>query len=128
MEDKKGIFSFLKVDSIVKNFTGLIENRVELFKIELKEDAAKAGSRIVVLMIIALSLFMAVLFLSIGLSFFIGRFLNNEMLGFFVVGGIFLLILVLTIFMNKFFNINKKLEKIILEILDNDANDGDGDE
>ena len=128
MEDKKGIFSFLKVDSIVKNFTGLIENRVELFKIELKEDAAKAGSRIVVLMIIALSLFMAVLFLSIGLSFFIGRFLNNEMLGFFVVGGIFLLILVLIIFMNKFFNINKKLEKIILEILDNDANDGDGDE
>lgn len=125
MKEKKGFLSFLNIESIVDNFTGLVEKKVELFKIEFKEDAAKAGARIVVISILALSLFMAVLFISIGISFVIGKFLNNEMLGFFIIGLLYLILVILFLFLKDFLNINKSLEKFILEILNKDEKNGD---
>lgn len=125
MKEKKGFLSFLNIESIVDNFTGLVEKKVELFKIEFKEDAAKAGARIVVISILALSLFMAVLFISIGISFVIGKFLNNEMLGFFIIGLFYLILVILFLFLKDFLNINKSLEKFILEILNKDEKNGD---
>jgi len=125
VKEKKGILSFLNIDSIVDNLTGLVEKKVELFKIDLKEDAAKAGARIVVIAIMALSLFMAILFISIGLSFVIGNLLNSEMTGFFIMGGFYLLIILFFIFLNNVFKINKTLEKLIMDILN--ANEDNGE-
>ena len=125
MEEKKGLFSFLHVDSIVKNLTGLVENRVELFKIEFKEDAAKAGAKIIVILISLISSFMAILFISFGFGFALGEWLDNTMVGFVLIGGFYVLILVIFIGLNKALNINAKLEKKILDILDTEE---DGDE
>ena len=125
MEEKKGLFSFLHVDSIVKNLTGLVEKRVELFKIEFKEDAAKAGAKVIVLLISLISSFMAILFISFGLGFALGEWLNNTMAGFLLIGGFYVLILFIFIGLNKPLNIDSKLEKVILDILDTDE---DGDE
>lgn len=106
------------------NLLGLVEKRVELFKVEMKEESARAAARLVVVVIVSLSLFMAALFISIGLSFVIGRMMNDEMLGFFIMGGFYLLILVILIFANKALGINQKLEKKILEVLNN-GSDGE---
>lgn len=125
MSEKKGIFSFLNVDSIMNNLLGLVEKRVELFKVEMKEESAKAAARLVVVVIVALSLFMAALFISIGMSFAIGRMLDDEMLGFFIVGGFYLLILIILIFANKALGITAKLEKKILEVLNNSGDDNE---
>lgn len=124
MKEKKGILSFLNIDSIVDNLTGLVEKKVELFKIEFQEDAARAGAKIVVLLILGLSAFMALLFFSIALSVLIGNLLKSETIGFLIMGGFYTLILIVFIFLNKFFSINKSLEKSILEIL---SSDGKGD-
>jgi len=120
VKEKKGLLSFLNIDSIIDNLTGLVDNKVELFKIEFKEDAAKAGSRIIVLLILGLSAFMAIMFISIALSILIGDALENEMTGFFIIGAFYILILIVFIFLNRTFNINKSLEKFILNILNGD--------
>ena len=124
MKEKKGFLSFLNIESIIDNLTGLVEKKVELFVIEFKEDAAKAGARIVVIGILSLSLFMAVLFISIGISFVIGKLLDNEMLGFFMMGLFYLILLLLFFFLKDFLNLNKNLEKFILEILNKDKKNG----
>jgi hypothetical protein len=124
VKEKKGFLSFLNIESIIDNLTGLVEKKVELFVIEIKEDAAKAGARIVVIGILSLSLFMAVLFISIGISFVIGKLLDNEMLGFFMMGLFYLVLLLLFFFLKDFLNLNKKLEKFILEILNKDKKNG----
>ena len=121
MKEKKGLLSFLNIDSIIDNVTGLVENKVEIFKIEFKEDAAKAGAKIIVLLILGLSAFMALLFISLALSIVIGNLLNSEMTGFFIMGTFYLLILIIFIFLNRTFNINKSLEKFILELLNSDG-------
>ena len=38
---KDTLAKFFKVDSLIENLTGFVETRVELLKIEVKEDFAK---------------------------------------------------------------------------------------
>ena len=52
-QEKSRLFKFLKIDAIIENLTGLIETRLELAKMELKEELAKFGARIIALVIFA---------------------------------------------------------------------------
>ena len=127
MGDKKGLFSFLNVDSIFGNLSGYVEKRIALFKIELKEDLALAAARLVVVLILALSFFMIVLFLSLAGGLLLNKVLGSEVLGFFLVAGFYVIFFLAFFFLRDSTGMEEKLKKTFLEMF-NSLDEKNGNE
>ncbi len=114
------ILKFLKLDTFIHSLTGFVEARLELLKVEIKEDIAKALSRAMVTVALLLMGFLFLIFFSIGLAHFINRYFDESFSGFWFVAGIygvaFLLVLVfrksiLTSFEQHFIEMTKRKEE-----------------
>jgi uncharacterized membrane protein YqjE len=95
----ESILKFLKLDSLVSHVTGYVEARIELMKVEIREDIAKTVARAIVLIALLLVAFLFLLFLSIGLAHFITSYLHSAYLGYWSVAALYgLLFLLLYLF------------------------------
>ncbi|MCF6351765.1 MAG: phage holin family protein [Cyclobacteriaceae bacterium] len=115
MADYKKLLGFLKVDSIFDDLIAIIEAKVELLKIELKEEAAKAATKIISAVFLGIMVFLIVLFLSITIATLLNELLNSHFWGFAIITGFYILLLIAF----KVFNIGKKLENYIEASLNN---------
>ena len=88
---KDTLSKFFKVDSLLGNLTGYVETRVELLKIEVKEDVAKGLAQAVTYLFIAFVVALFITFLSIALAILIGQRLGN-IAGFSIVALIYLIV------------------------------------
>lgn len=87
---KETLSKFFKVDSLLGNLTGYLETRVELVKVEVKEDLSKGLAKGVSYMIIAFVFALMLTFLSITAALLIGRSLG-VITGFSIVALIYLI-------------------------------------
>ena len=111
---KDTILKFFKIDGFVENLGNYLETRVELFKIELKEEVSKSASRLSILLLLALLFLICISFLSVALAFWIATATSN-IIGFATVGGLYLMLSVtLLIFKDR---ISYSVEKIIMKIV-----------
>ncbi len=115
MADYKKLLSFLKVDSIFEDIVAIIEAKVELLKIELKEEAAKTASKLIGAIFFGIMVFLIVIFLSITIASLINHFMESDFWGYAIVTLFYVLLLV----GYKLFNVGKKLEIRIEESLNN---------
>jgi uncharacterized membrane protein YqjE len=63
---KDTFLKFLKMDSLIENITGYVETRIELLKIEIKEEIAKSLSKALVYVIIVGVVMLFVLLISMA--------------------------------------------------------------
>ncbi len=84
---KDTIFKFLRLDNLVENLSGYFETRVELIKLEVREEVARVISH--GLMIVALFLlgFLFLVFASVGLAHYLNHYYNSASVGFWIVSG-----------------------------------------
>ncbi len=115
MADYKKLLSFLKVDSIFEDIVAIVEAKVELLKIELKEEAAKTASKIISAVFLGIMVFLIVIFLSVTIASLINYFMESNYWGYAIVTLFYILLLV----GYKVFNVGKKLEIRIEESLNN---------
>lgn len=109
---KETILKFLKMDSLIDNVTGYIEARIELMRIEIKEEIAKglAKALVTVVMIAVFTLF--VLLISMAAAHKVGESIG--MFGGYACVAAFYLFVGLLVFL--FRNpITEKLEKQLEE-------------
>lgn len=88
---KETLSKFFKVDSLLSNISGYLEARVELLKVEVKEDLAKGLARGVSYLVIAFVFAMMLTFLSVAAALLIGKILG-VIGGFAVVAFVYLVI------------------------------------
>jgi len=111
----ESISKFLQLDKLKENLTGYVEARVELLKIEVREDVAKAITRALVFAVVIFLAFLFIIFFSLGLALFINRYFEENYLGFFIVGGFYLILFMLSLaFRNQLFH---KLDSLFMERL-----------
>jgi uncharacterized membrane protein YqjE len=107
---KDTLLKLFKLDGLINSLTGYVETRLELLKYEIKEDLAKAISRLMVVLLMALLFTFFLLFISVSVAFWIGDALGI-MAGFGIVAGIyFVLMLAILVFRDS---INKSIEEKI---------------
>ena len=70
------MLKFLNLEGLLNNLTGYIETRVELIKIEVREDLARAGAKIVVVAAIIVASLFFLLFVSFAAAYWLGEFLG----------------------------------------------------
>ena len=111
---KDSILKFLKLDSLVSHLTGYVETRIELMKLELKEDLARTLSKAIVFLVLGLAFMMFIFFISMAIAYKIGEQIGIFG-GFATVAGFYVLVaLVLLLFRE---NIGEKIEKQLKGIM-----------
>jgi hypothetical protein len=88
---RDSIAKFFKVDSLIENLTGYVETRVEILKIEAKEEISKQLSNAIVYVSIGFLFALVLLFLSVAIGLTIGEHLGN-FAGFSIVAGFYLIV------------------------------------
>ncbi len=88
---RDSIAKFFKVDTLISNLTGYVETRIELVKIEAKEELAKGLATVLVYLFLAFVFALVVVFVSIGIALKISD-AWGALAGFSVVAGFYLIV------------------------------------
>jgi uncharacterized membrane protein YqjE len=87
---RDSLAKFFKVDSLISNLTGYVETRLEILKIEAKEELSKQTSNVIVYGTMAFMFAVVLLFSSVAIALAIGERLGN-FVGFAIVAGVYLI-------------------------------------
>lgn len=111
---KDSILKLFKLDNLVNNMTGYVEARMELVKLEVKEDLTKAIAKLSVFVFLAFAFTLFLMFFSVAIAFKIGESIGTFE-GFAIVAGFYLA----TTFILFFFRdaISTSIEKQITDIM-----------
>ncbi len=112
---KETLFKFFKLDGLIDSFVGFIEAKVELVKMEIREDLARGIAKALVYVSLTLMSFLFVILLSMGLAFYLGTLFQGPHTGFFIVGGFYFLAFLLIVLFRK--QIEAAFEKRFVEII-----------
>jgi uncharacterized membrane protein YbhN (UPF0104 family) len=110
---------------LVKKYT---DDRILLLKIQSAKKTAKVTSKIVFIFITSILFFFVLLFLGFMLAYFFAEKLNNTFYGFSIVAGIFILLLLVFIFLNKIYFANKIRDMITQIFFENSPYNSDEDD
>jgi uncharacterized oligopeptide transporter (OPT) family protein len=104
------------IEPLLKELEELIKTSLELWKYKLiKQSSVLSGSFIFSMMIMSI-LIIFFLFLAVACSFFMGKLLGSNAIGFLIVAGVFFLLFLLLIFGKSYFNqlISQKIIHFLL--------------
>ena len=88
---KETLSKFFKVDSLLSNLTGYVETRVELLKVEVKEDLSKGLAQAIAYLFIFFVFAVFLIFLSVGAALWLGSSVG-PVLGFCIISVVYLII------------------------------------
>jgi uncharacterized membrane protein YqjE len=125
-QEKSRLFKFLKIDAIIDNLTGLIETRLALAKIELKEELAKIGARVIAMFVFAFLAMMIIIFFSFWMARLFNSLLDSLWLGFAIVTGFYFLILILLVVFRVHILLQNKIEDALIQNVEDDGDDDEG--
>lgn len=86
---KDSIFKFLRLDNLIEHLSGYFETRVELMKIEIREEMARVISNGLMVGVLFLLGMLFLVFFSIGMALYLNHRLESASAGFWIVSGIY---------------------------------------
>ena len=92
MSENKRILDIFRIKNIVNALIGFIETKVEIYKLQFKEEIAKALSVLVLMIIFSFLGVLFILFLSHYLSTLLNEVLESDHFGYLIVSGFYLII------------------------------------
>lgn len=111
---KESILKLLKLDGLVENLTGYIETRMELMKLEVREEIAKAIAHLSILFFVLAAGSLFILFASVSLALLIGKYVGFFE-GFAIVAVFYLLVVIIIVLLRG--SVSEALEKKLVEKL-----------
>ena len=82
----------VKVEDMIENLTGYLESRIELLKIDAKNEGTKIGVNVVVGIIVGVFGFFTMVCLTIALGLWLGDLVNSRPAGFLLAAAAFLIL------------------------------------
>lgn len=86
-----------------------IKNSAEYYKLRLFKNAMKFATSLINMLVLGGIFMLFLMFFSFGIAMWLGRVLDSMLYGFFIVGGIYLVVFLLILFFGK-----KHIDKAIL--------------
>jgi len=111
---KESILKFLKLESLVENLTGYVETRIELTKMEIKEDIAKGVSKILLFMLMGAVFTLFIVLISVAIAHLIAKSIG-PFGGFAVVAAFYLLLSILLFAFRE--TISQRLQEYFVQIM-----------
>ena len=101
----------------------MIETRLELAKIELKEELAKFSARIIALVIFAFLGVMIIIFFSFWIATLLNSYIDSRWAGYAIVTGFYFLVLVLLVVFKVHIVLQDKIEDALMENVESEEDD-----
>ncbi|WP_018629430.1 phage holin family protein [Niabella aurantiaca] len=101
-----------KLENVAEDVEEIAKTYYRLSMLNIVDKGSKLGSSFLILALVTGLAFFIFLFIGFGASYWIGQALGNPMLGFFVVAGFLLLVLILILALNK-----KTIQPLIRNII-----------
>lgn len=111
----ESFLKFLRLDTLVQNLSGYVEARIELVKVEIREDVAKAIARGLVSLALFFMGFLFLIFLSFGVAHSLNSFFEGPYAGFWIVAGIYGATFLLLLVFRK--NLSDYFERYMTELI-----------
>jgi|APHig6443717817_1056837.scaffolds.fasta_scaffold06865_5 uncharacterized membrane protein YagU involved in acid resistance len=109
--------SFEKIENLIENLKCYAVTTVDLFKLETADRFSTILSKLISNVIIWLTVVLFSLFLSLCISFFLSDIFDNSYIGFGIVAGFYLLLLIALIVFRKKILIRPIRDRMIQEIM-----------
>ena len=109
---KESLLKFLRLDGILANLTGYIETKIELMKLEIREDVSRTLAKASVFLVLGVIVGLFILFISMAVAYKIGES-TSPFVGFAIVAGFYLLIAIVIWLVRE--SIQRKLEQQFTE-------------
>ena len=101
MSENKKFSDIFRIKDIINALIGFIETKIELYKIQFKEEIAKALSILIMAFLVSLIGLLFILFLSHFLSIILNEALGSHYLGYLIVTVLYLIVGILIYFKRK---------------------------
>ncbi len=88
---RDSIAKFFKVDNLIGNLTGYVETRIELVKVEAKEELSKGLSTAVVYLLVAFVFALVIVFASVAVGLELAEIVGG-LWAFIIISGFYLLV------------------------------------
>jgi uncharacterized membrane protein YqjE len=111
---KDRLLKFLKLDGLIESLSDYFETRVEILKIEIKEDVVRLLAQVLVGLFIAFTALFFLLMISLAIAHVLAERLGTPA-GFAIVAGFYLVLVAVFVLFRK--DISIKVEKILSEIV-----------
>ncbi|MBT1706297.1 phage holin family protein [Chryseosolibacter indicus] len=108
---RDSLSKFFKVDALINNITGYVETKVELIKVEVKEELAEGLGKVINYLIIAFIFSLVILLISLGAAIVLSEKLG-ALGGYGIVAGFYLIIGI--ILLRRSATTSKQIENKIL--------------
>jgi Zn-dependent protease with chaperone function len=108
-----------KIERLTKLGLDFIENQWELARLIFAEKAAASTSKVLGIAMISIFGFFMIIFLSVGIAYWIGSEMGNLALGFFIISLLYFILMIVSLMVVKPI-IEKKIAQSIINTLDNE--------
>lgn len=105
----------LKISKLKETFTEYIRVKFELFKLDLTEHLSNVLAQMIAYLVILIISGLMITFLSIALAHFLNSFFENEAIGYLIVAGIYLFLLLLVFYFLKSGKLKAFFESKLME-------------
>lgn len=123
MAADKGILKYLGLKNLIEHAKTLVDTRVKLIKVEIKEELAKVLSNALIGILLLNFLFFTLLLFSIGLSMHIGYRYGSPLYGFGITAGFYAVLSVVLFLAKDKLGLKRRLEEELNKILNIERED-----
>ncbi len=89
------LLKLLKLDNIFNSLVGYIETKIEYYKIQFKEEIARALAILIFIFLLSLMMVLFLIFFSFYIVAILNHLLSSQFLGFVIVAGFYLILAML---------------------------------
>jgi uncharacterized membrane protein YqjE len=86
---KDSILKFLRLDSLIDSLSGYFEARIELVKLEVRDDIARVLSHALMIAVLLLLALLFIFFISFGVANYLNSRFNDSSSGYWIVADIY---------------------------------------
>ena len=114
------LLKLLRLENIFDNLVGFIETKIEFYKVQFKEEIAKALGMLIFLFFLSQLILLFLIFISFFLVAYINYLLSSQNLGFLIIAIIYMILglllflfrekLIFRMILKEFFNNDKKVK------------------
>ena len=106
---------FLKVGKLIENLTGFIKVKIELLKLDIVEEISKGIAGLFTMFIVAIIGLMVLIFGSLTVGVIINQYYESNYIGFLIISGFYIVILIVAIMVARSGKIAEKIEEELVK-------------
>ena len=119
MKSTKNLFH---IDRLIDHLVGFIETRIEILKLDAKEESVRVIAKLLTMSVIVLFGTLFFIFLSVAIAIFLNQIMGSAYMGFVVLAGFFFLMWMSVLIIKKTKWYNDQITAITDRLVE-DAND-----